>query len=167
MIGGWKKVEGDLPGLPQAAQGKVWAASVPEAKGGKWNFRQLWVNGKRLTRAQWPNVPEGVAEPGEKWARDRYPFQAIVEQHGNYESLLPNPGDDDYLSRRLPPGEIRFKVVNASLPSPDALKGEPALDRWRRELTEAWRTVEFRAEDLRLSRWQAAGRPVRWSSRAV
>ena len=49
-IRGWKKVEGDLPGLPKAAQGKVWVAGVPEAAEGKWSFRQLWANGKQLTR---------------------------------------------------------------------------------------------------------------------
>ena len=51
VIRGWKKVDGELPGLPKAAQGKVWAARVPEAAEGKWSFRQLWAGGKRLTRA--------------------------------------------------------------------------------------------------------------------
>ena len=57
-IRGWKKLEGDLPGLPEAAKGKVWVASLPDAKDGKWTFRQLWANGKGLTRARWPNGGE-------------------------------------------------------------------------------------------------------------
>jgi len=31
-----------------------WVAAVPEAKGGKWNFHQLWVNGKRRERTVLP-----------------------------------------------------------------------------------------------------------------
>ena len=58
VIRGWKQIEGDLPGLPAAAKGKVWVASVPEAKDGKWQFRQLWADGKRLPRARWPNLVE-------------------------------------------------------------------------------------------------------------
>lgn len=55
IIRDWKKLEKEVSGLPEAAKGKVWIASVPEAKEGKWPFRQLWVNGKRMTRARWPN----------------------------------------------------------------------------------------------------------------
>jgi hypothetical protein len=58
VIRGWKKVEGNLPGLPEAAKGKTWAASLPEARDGKWHFRQLWADGRRLTRARWPNQGE-------------------------------------------------------------------------------------------------------------
>ena len=57
-IHGWKKVEHELPGLPTAAQGKAWVASVPEAKDGRWPFRQLWTDGRRLNRARWPNLGE-------------------------------------------------------------------------------------------------------------
>jgi hypothetical protein len=103
LIRGWKKVEGTPPGLPEAARGKVWAASVPEAKDCRWPFRQLWADGQRLTRARWPNH-----------------------------------------------GEIRFLVVDAAMPPADAVKNDPvALERWRQELKRAWRTVQFRPEDLR------------------
>lgn len=34
---------------------KVWVAEIPEVREGKWFFRQLWVNGKRATRARHPN----------------------------------------------------------------------------------------------------------------
>ena len=40
MIGPWKKLEAVPPGLPAAARGKVWMATVPEARDGKWPFRQ-------------------------------------------------------------------------------------------------------------------------------
>jgi len=33
----------------------LWAAAIPEARSGKWNFRELWVNGRRAVRARHPN----------------------------------------------------------------------------------------------------------------
>ncbi|MDW7691628.1 right-handed parallel beta-helix repeat-containing protein [Flammeovirgaceae bacterium SG7u.111] len=43
-IGGWENVE---PGL--------WKVELPEVKDGMWHFRQLFADGKRLTRARIPN----------------------------------------------------------------------------------------------------------------
>ncbi|NHW00052.1 MAG: right-handed parallel beta-helix repeat-containing protein [Thaumarchaeota archaeon] len=34
---------------------KLWVAEIPETSGGKWFFRNLWVNGHRCTRARSPN----------------------------------------------------------------------------------------------------------------
>ena len=46
-IAGWKEV---------TVEGKkLWAADIPEARDGKWLFRELWVNGQRATRARHPN----------------------------------------------------------------------------------------------------------------
>lgn len=42
-ISGWKK-----------GVGEVWQADVPEARSGQWSFRQLFVNGRRATRARTP-----------------------------------------------------------------------------------------------------------------
>jgi parallel beta-helix repeat protein len=43
----WKKV---------TVNGKhLWAAEIPEVREGKWFFRELWVNGRRATRARDPN----------------------------------------------------------------------------------------------------------------
>lgn len=46
-IGAWK--------VDHRAGREVWLAEVPEARGGKWVFRELWVNCKRATRARYPN----------------------------------------------------------------------------------------------------------------
>ncbi|HSH94485.1 MAG TPA: right-handed parallel beta-helix repeat-containing protein [Roseimicrobium sp.] len=35
--------------------GQLWTATVPGVKEGTWRFEQLWVNGKRATRARTPN----------------------------------------------------------------------------------------------------------------
>lgn len=43
----WKETE--------VAGRKLWAADVPEAREGKWFFRELWINGRRATRARHPN----------------------------------------------------------------------------------------------------------------
>ena len=44
VIRGWKP-----------AEGKLWAAEIPEAAQGKWAFQQLFVDGGRRTRARSPN----------------------------------------------------------------------------------------------------------------
>ena len=47
--------------------GPILKADVPQAKGGAWKFRQLFYNGKRQTRARWPNTdPEDPLYTG--WA---------------------------------------------------------------------------------------------------
>jgi len=60
-ITGWKEV---------TVQGKkLWAADIPEVRDGKWYFRELWVNGRRATRARYPNRGYlGIAELPDKAA---------------------------------------------------------------------------------------------------
>ena len=53
MLRGWSRYSAPLPGLPAAAQGKIWSIDLPAGR--DWNFRQLWKNGERLPRARWPN----------------------------------------------------------------------------------------------------------------
>jgi len=43
-ISGWKPVGGGL-----------WKTEIPEVAEGKWYFQQLWINGRRATRARTPN----------------------------------------------------------------------------------------------------------------
>jgi len=46
-------------------QGKILQCDVPEAKGGKWKFRQLFFNGQRQIRARYPNFdPENPLHGG-------------------------------------------------------------------------------------------------------
>ncbi len=44
-ITGWKKLDDGL-----------WAAEIPEVKEEKWYFQDLWINGRRATRARSPNT---------------------------------------------------------------------------------------------------------------
>jgi hypothetical protein len=58
-IAGWKKFKGN-----------TWMASVPVLKEGKWNFRQLYVNGRAGTLARTPNtgfyIVAGFPDGGEE-----------------------------------------------------------------------------------------------------
>jgi hypothetical protein len=54
-VTGWRKVAAKVSGLPAAAQGQVWVATAPLWAGRMLNFRQLWVNGRKATRARTPN----------------------------------------------------------------------------------------------------------------
>jgi hypothetical protein len=70
-IAGWKEV---------TVQGKkLWAADIPSARGGKWYFRELWVNGQRATRARHPNRGYlGIAELPDKageWTQGQTRFR--------------------------------------------------------------------------------------------
>ncbi|QDK80621.1 L-rhamnose mutarotase [Spirosoma sp. KCTC 42546] len=51
-ISGWQKVKGTIPGLPKEAVGNVWMADAPNVGGRLLEFRQLWVNGTKATRAK-------------------------------------------------------------------------------------------------------------------
>jgi len=60
-VSGWKKA-GNVAGLPKAAQGKVWIADAPTFGGRAFDFRQLWVNGKKAVRARDVNEGENMRQ---------------------------------------------------------------------------------------------------------
>ncbi len=51
-VSGWKKLSASVAGLPVNAQGKVWVTDLPLYQGSKFQFRQLWVNGRKAIRAR-------------------------------------------------------------------------------------------------------------------
>jgi hypothetical protein len=55
VLSGGRKINGW-----QRGQGRLWTVELPEVKAGQWYFRQLFVDGRRATRARTPN-------PGEWW----------------------------------------------------------------------------------------------------
>jgi hypothetical protein len=69
-ITGWQETE--LAGT------KLWVAPVPEAKSGRWNFRELWVNGRRAIRARHPNrgyLPiAGLPDKAPEWTQGQARF---------------------------------------------------------------------------------------------
>jgi hypothetical protein len=70
-ISGWKETE--------VGGKKLWAADIPEARDGKWFFRELWINGRRAVRARHPNhgylsvaeLPEATAD----WTKGQTRFR--------------------------------------------------------------------------------------------
>jgi hypothetical protein len=54
-ISGWKKLAANIPGLPEAARGKVWLAEAPKIGGEILESRQLWVDDVKAIRARQPN----------------------------------------------------------------------------------------------------------------
>jgi hypothetical protein len=74
QISGWTKFAEPVERLPAAARGQVWVANVPRVGGRALEFRQLWVSGKKATRARTPNGSEMFRLAG--W--DRMREQAIV-----------------------------------------------------------------------------------------
>ena len=71
VLSGGRKITGWKP-----YKGKILQCDLPEAKGGKWKFRQLFFNGRRQIRARYPKfdpenplyggwaIPEDLAEKG-------------------------------------------------------------------------------------------------------
>ncbi|MBM3500564.1 MAG: right-handed parallel beta-helix repeat-containing protein [Armatimonadetes bacterium] len=50
IVSGGRRIEGWRKG-----EGEMWVAAIPEVARGGWYFRQLFVNGRRATRARTPN----------------------------------------------------------------------------------------------------------------
>jgi len=78
VLSGGRRITGWKPG-PHG----VWTAPVPEAASGSWVFQQLWVDGRRATRARSPNegffrmarkAPPGKDDAGNTVSRDRTAF---------------------------------------------------------------------------------------------
>lgn len=57
QLKGWKKISGNIPGMPKEAQGKVWMAEAPAVGGRIIEFRQMWVNNLKAIRAS--NLNDG------------------------------------------------------------------------------------------------------------
>ncbi len=54
-LSGGRIVEGGTWKMAEGGEGKIWVAHLEEVAAGKWDFRQLFVNGKRQIRARYPN----------------------------------------------------------------------------------------------------------------
>lgn len=47
----WKLVSGTINGLPARVKNKIWVADLPKFSGRRFDFRQVWVNGRKATIA--------------------------------------------------------------------------------------------------------------------
>ncbi len=57
-VDGWSQLREPVPGLPEAALGKVFVADAPFVGGRPREFRQLWVGDAKAVRARTPNAGE-------------------------------------------------------------------------------------------------------------
>ena len=108
VLSGGRRLEGgrwgELNGL------KAWLLDVPEVKAGRWNFRQLFVNGTRCPRARLPKQGEYRIEslPGYTGDFLRSPTKQFVYASGDIAPFWRNLRDVEiigitrWLDNRLP-----------------------------------------------------------------
>lgn len=60
QLNGWKPLQENIPGLPATAKDKIWVADAPWISGQLLRFRQLYVNGKKATRARITNKDDDM-----------------------------------------------------------------------------------------------------------
>jgi parallel beta-helix repeat protein len=131
VLSGGRRVTGWRP-----YRGKILMADLPGAKGGKWKFRQLFLNGQRQARARWPNFQpndpmyggwlfmEGPAEKGSivafqyrpgafprHWAKPGEGEVEFYEGSGQWRSTVPIQSVDEQrrVIRLAHPG-VQFDV---------------------------------------------------------
>ncbi|HWQ91178.1 MAG TPA: right-handed parallel beta-helix repeat-containing protein [Clostridia bacterium] len=96
LIAGWRKSKA------ASKQGRsVWVADLPEAARGRWEFVELWTNGKPATRARFPN--RGYLSVGElpdktaQWTDGHFRFRV---QKGDLDALEDLAGADAMVMTR-------------------------------------------------------------------
>ena len=80
MISGSRQIKGF-----KRVKGNLWKTFIPDIFEGKWYFRQLFANGKRLTRSRWPNVNEDYLDIQEVNQPDAWQ----VEQTMTFKQEIP------------------------------------------------------------------------------
>jgi len=102
-----------ISGLKPGADG-VWSVELPDVKAGRWSFRSLFVDGKRMTRARHPNFdPSDPYRKGFAYAaKDPSGFGVAV-------GCIHNVGDwMDYTINVPAAGEYTFWVYYGALNEP-------------------------------------------------
>jgi hypothetical protein len=102
----WQPLLEKIPGLSEAAHGRIWVANTPVFNGRPLEFRQLWVNDHKATRARTPN--HDVMESLTFWDRTK-------EQAGfpaTLVALLKNPvGTEMIVAQQWAIGILRLKTL--------------------------------------------------------
>ena len=91
-LSGWKPAEGGL-----------WTLHIPEVAAGQWYFEQLFVDGRRATRARSPNkffyhiqdVRQTVLDDGGSPRKPKQAVQTLRMRPEDFEQALGNVGPDD------------------------------------------------------------------------
>jgi parallel beta-helix repeat protein len=115
ILSGGRKVTGWRP-----FSGNILTAELPGSKGGKWKFRQLFLDGRRQTRARWPNLDAAdpmyggwafIEAPAEKrstiafryapgtfprrWAKPTEGEVELIQGSGQWRSTVPMKSIDE------------------------------------------------------------------------
>ena len=66
----------EIKGQWEQYKGNILVCDIPEAKNGKWKFRQLFLNGNRMTRSRIPDLDEyyRIAKTDRRMGRNELPF---------------------------------------------------------------------------------------------
>jgi hypothetical protein len=105
VLEGWQKPQRPIPGLPAAARGKVWVSDPPKLEGRTIETRQLYVNGRKATRAKQPNgddLPKLL-----EWDRDRHEAWIAADQ----ARWQPAPGVEMVVHQQWEIANLRVKSV--------------------------------------------------------
>ena len=94
-VTGWHKATGNVAGLPNSAQGKVWVANAPMVGGRLLEFRQLWINDQKAIRARDRNADSM--------------YRILSWNHKEQTCWIPKPKTDRYFAGR------RFGNGNTSM----------------------------------------------------
>ena len=77
VLSGGRRIEGWKESLKDGK--KLWTAEIPEARNSRWIFRELWMNGRRATRARYPNTGylkiEHLLDARPDWSRGQTRFR--------------------------------------------------------------------------------------------
>jgi hypothetical protein len=87
VLSGGKVISGFKPG-----ENGLWVARVPEVAGGSWYFDQLFVNGRRATRAKTPNKFYSYMGPTTEAAIEGKPGQFLRTTNVPAEAIAPLKG---------------------------------------------------------------------------
>ena len=107
VLSGGRRVMGWKP-----YQGKILVAPLPGSKGGKWKFRQLFLNGQRQIRARTPDFDADDPMYG-GWAFMEGPAEegtivSFVTQRGSIDAFKYRPGTFQHHWAKASEGEVVF-----------------------------------------------------------
>jgi len=109
VVTGWRLLVEEIPGLSSEAEKNIWVAAAPEFNGRRLQFRQLWVDGRKRTRAR---EPDGNAmERLVAWDRDNEAAWIPSAMAGPFVELA---GIEMTLLQMWESAHLRLKSIQAA-----------------------------------------------------
>jgi hypothetical protein len=111
-IAGWKR-----------AQGELWTTEIPEAKAGAWRFRQLFIDGRRQTRARAPDTGFFRIVKAAKDARTEFAFRPGDLKNWQNLSEVEAVMFHDWAVSRMPIARVDEAKNTVHFPKPVGYQG--------------------------------------------